>query len=594
MKCFSWLHLTDLHRGMAEQRWLWPSVKEIFFEDLKRLHDKCGPWDLVLFTGDLTQRGSVEEFQEVNELLGQLWERFGKLGSKPKLLVVPGNHDLVRPNEKKPAVRLLKQWNDYQDIQKEFWDDEESDYRRIVTEAFKNYVAWWDKQPYKAKGLTPGILPGDFSVSIEKDGVRLGIVGLNTAFLQLTDGDYESKLALHARQFQVVCGGDGPSWTKQHHACLLLTHHPPAWLNPDSQQHLYGEIVARGRFAVHLCGHMHGVAYRNIAEGGTESRRTWQGCSLFGLEFFGTEGNKEERLHGYTAGKIELYENKGNLMFWPRKTQPQPWQMGIVPDYSLELNDNQHTNPIDFKLLQSIESTDGRNGEHKPRPVDRDLEVTIFIAVLESHPQQATSILLVKDSVGRGKTTLLELYEEYCQGHNIPVARVDLKTSKNPMEISEFILAALKKKYNDVREPSPDEQKQWSPRAFLDYLMKLTHYIQLKRFVLLLDTYDKAGSETKNWITDHLLRMAMPSRVSCLVIVLAGKEVPDPTGEWAPYCSSLSLQRLRLEDWQEHAERVDPSLEQERVRIMQLYNKHADNPLEMATQIDVLARERRA
>jgi len=66
MTYVSWLHLTDLHRGMKEQRWLWPGVRGIFFDDLKKLHEKCGPWDLVLFTGDLTQRGSAEEFQKVN------------------------------------------------------------------------------------------------------------------------------------------------------------------------------------------------------------------------------------------------------------------------------------------------------------------------------------------------------------------------------------------------------------------------------------------------------------------------------------------------------------------------------------------------
>jgi hypothetical protein len=36
---FSWLHLTDLHQGMKAQDWLWPGVKEIFFQDLERLHD---------------------------------------------------------------------------------------------------------------------------------------------------------------------------------------------------------------------------------------------------------------------------------------------------------------------------------------------------------------------------------------------------------------------------------------------------------------------------------------------------------------------------------------------------------------------------
>ena len=103
---FSWLHLTDFHQGMRDQDWLWPGVKEIFFEDLKRLHDKSGSWDLVLFTGDLTQRGSAEEFEKLDRLLVQLWDYFAQLGSSPKLLAVPGNHDLVRPNAKEPAVRL--------------------------------------------------------------------------------------------------------------------------------------------------------------------------------------------------------------------------------------------------------------------------------------------------------------------------------------------------------------------------------------------------------------------------------------------------------------------------------------------------------
>jgi 3',5'-cyclic AMP phosphodiesterase CpdA len=60
---FSWLHLTDFHQGMVEQDWLLAGVMHRFFEDLDRLHDKCGPWDLVLFTGDLTQRGSPKNFK---------------------------------------------------------------------------------------------------------------------------------------------------------------------------------------------------------------------------------------------------------------------------------------------------------------------------------------------------------------------------------------------------------------------------------------------------------------------------------------------------------------------------------------------------
>ncbi|NET60148.1 MAG: tetratricopeptide repeat protein [Symploca sp. SIO2E6] len=350
IKNVSWLHLTDFHQGMKEQNWLWPGVREIFLEDLKRLHEKCGPWDLVLFTGDLTQRGSEEEFRKLDEVLKQLWEHFEQLGSSPKLLAVPGNHDLVRPNPKDPTIRMLQQWSDQPDIQDEFWEEASSPYRQAVTQAFANYSNWWDRQAFVLEGITPGILPGDFSVTLEKDGARLGILGLNSSFLQLTGSNYEGQIALHARQFHTACDGDGSAWTKQHHTCLLLTHHPPAWLNHNSRQHLMSEITSHGRFAVHLCGHMHDVIYQEMAEGGTATQRTFQGRSLFGLEYFGEGGN--QRLHGYTAGKIQLHGDTGQLYFWPREARLQGRQRSIVPDYSLELTDNQHTNSRGFKLLQ--------------------------------------------------------------------------------------------------------------------------------------------------------------------------------------------------------------------------------------------------
>ncbi len=350
--CFNWLHLTDLHTGMKEQNWLWPGVREIFFEDLKKLHDKCGPWDMVLFTGDLTQKGNTKEFAKMNELLEQLWNHLNKLGSSPKLLAVPGNHDLVRPKKETSAVKLIKKWADHPDVQNEFWENPKSEYRRVVTTAFKNHTAWWDAQSFRPDGIKTGIIPGDFSVTFEKQGVKLGIVGLNTSFLQLTGDNYKGKLAIHGKQFHEACGGDGPAWAKQHHACLLLTHHPPVWLNNDSKQYLNGEITDHARFAVHICGHLHETASREISDGGTEARRIWQGRSLFGLEHF-VESTEGERLHGYTAGRIEIDE-KGSLIFWPREARLQGAQRSIVPDYSVNLTDDQHTQPREFKMSMNL------------------------------------------------------------------------------------------------------------------------------------------------------------------------------------------------------------------------------------------------
>ncbi|EDN68541.1 metallophosphoesterase [Beggiatoa sp. PS] len=288
---FSWLHLTDFHQGMKEQDSLLKGVMYRFFEDLERLHDKCGPWDLVLFTGDLTQRGSVKEFQKLNEILDQLWDHFKHLGFEPKFLAVPGNHDLVRPKKLNDSTKLLLQWKD-EEVKREFLQNEKSSYRKVITRAFKNYTDWFKNRPFKPENINEGLLPGDFSVTIEKGDAKLGIVGLNTSFFQLND---DNELIVDTQQFHQACGGNGPIWAEQRDACLLMTHHPPSWLTSDSQEQLNGEITDRGRFAAHLCGHLHEVKPSCFSEGGAEFKYIWQSRSLFGLEYVEVENAGKKR-----------------------------------------------------------------------------------------------------------------------------------------------------------------------------------------------------------------------------------------------------------------------------------------------------------
>jgi 3',5'-cyclic AMP phosphodiesterase CpdA len=108
MANFNWLHLTDLHWGLDGQDSLWPNARTAFFDDLEKIHERSGPWNAVLFTGDFVQQGKREEFEQLEEkVLGPLWQHLDKLGSgKAQLLAVPGNHDLTRPDAKKPAPAL--------------------------------------------------------------------------------------------------------------------------------------------------------------------------------------------------------------------------------------------------------------------------------------------------------------------------------------------------------------------------------------------------------------------------------------------------------------------------------------------------------
>jgi len=259
--------------------------------------------------------------------------------------------------------------------------------------------------------------------------------------------------------------------------------------------------------------------------------------------------------------------------------------------------------------------------------VGRNREIGTFVTSLESPPQQAASILLVEDASGQGKTRLLEIYSGCCREHRIPFAHVDLKGgSLSPLDILWSIqtdlrpFLSLPRCAETLRNPhmtspsfsmcdnkalgqtsytmhntvnltglSLDEQKRWwafGAQAFLEDLLEPERVPSLSRLVLLFDTFEQAKAETKAWIADHVLRMATPNRVSCLVIVVAGRQVPDPTGEWAQCCEMIPLQPLQLGDWLEYARGVKSSVLPEQMRAC--YAKHGTRPLEMAKIIDAL------
>jgi Calcineurin-like phosphoesterase len=259
MASIRWLHLTDLHVGMPGMSPLWPSVKEYLYRDLEEIHRIAGPFDLVLFSGDLVQSGQDAEYEELAGLLDDLWRHFGKLGSSPVLLAVPGNHDLARPKDSSAAVRRLLNWAHDQDLRgTDFWDEKRGrEYRRVIDPAFKGYMRWWRARgaahplPGWVEQNVDGLLPGDFAATIRKDGVSLGVVGLNTSFLQLSGKIGRGNLALHPSQLNRVCGGDPGAWAEKHDVCLLMTHHPPEWLAPDALAYYQSAIFLPQWFAAH-------------------------------------------------------------------------------------------------------------------------------------------------------------------------------------------------------------------------------------------------------------------------------------------------------------------------------------------------------
>jgi hypothetical protein len=325
--------------GQTDQDHLFPNIKEEFWADVDKYTDdqRAGSIDLILFSGDLVQRGATDEFDRFEELMLDVR---AQLAPGAVFLAVPGNHDLVRPKAADSAVAgLMQLWSasstEEASVQDLFWKDATSSQRRVVEKAFANYTDWWQRSvlnPAKAgpdleprvhlSDLVAGLLPGDFRATITKGDIRLGIVGLNSTFLQLTGGDLTGRLSVGVPQITSL-SPDLPKWVNSHHLAFLMTHQPPDWLTPKARQDLEHEINPPGRFALHLMGHMHASRATGQTFGNSPERRLFQGRSWFGLEYFGglDESQRQSRSHGYALGRISWQGSELHVRIWPRTVE---------------------------------------------------------------------------------------------------------------------------------------------------------------------------------------------------------------------------------------------------------------------------------
>ncbi|VTR92801.1 extracellular ligand-binding receptor : Metallophosphoesterase OS=Acidovorax delafieldii 2AN GN=AcdelDRAFT_0074 PE=4 SV=1: Metallophos_2 [Gemmata massiliana] len=350
----NWIHLTDLHFGLDARNWLWPKIKYDFLKDLDKQLPKIGGCDLVFFTGDFVQAGKVNEFDLLNKELDDLWKVLEKHGRHPQLCLIPGNHDLIRPEETSSVAKTLtKLWEHDSQIREIFWTDPSSEYRVAIDNCFSNYTKWISNIRIPVLKSIKGLLPGDFSSTFEKAKIKFGIVGLNTTFLQISKGDYTKKLDLHVAQLNAVCNGAPSTWLSQKTASVLLTHQPPNWLSSRALSHFRKEIYPPGRFLAHFCGHQHIPEAVETSEAGSDPRRLRQGASLFGLETW--EGpDATERIHGYTIGQYWFEGVDGIEKYWPRTMiANRSGGISFSPDHSFALQDD---NSVVSRFSYNIET----------------------------------------------------------------------------------------------------------------------------------------------------------------------------------------------------------------------------------------------
>jgi len=344
---FNILLLGDLHLGRKNDGAVWKNIKHHFFRDLPIVEDLVrAPWDLVALVGDLSFSGQKIQFDEVDAFIEELWDHCGKKGRDHKLVAVPGNHDLLRPGKTVPTeIEALLGRASGGTVDELLFSQETRDkYQRAIKKRFPDFTAWWDGQQHRMPGgIQPTGLPGEFVAVIERSsGVRLGIMGLNSAYLHVKDMSLaESAASVTPHQFWSAGGAD---WCKGQHACVLLTHHPPQWLCSKGREQFSTEVVAPHRFAFHACGHCHVPLAESKSQRAHPPDNILVNTALCGMDRF---GENEERIHGYTAIRIRVEGRRGTYRFWPRKAQ-KDLQWKFQPDTDLNLLTDNGTREIPF------------------------------------------------------------------------------------------------------------------------------------------------------------------------------------------------------------------------------------------------------
>ena len=316
MARFSWLHLSDLNMGARSSRLLRSEYREAFEQDLRRMHARTGPWDLVLISGDLTLSGSEKEFGLLNSTLESLWSYLRSLGSDPELLAVPGDHDFWKGHESL----------DFSEVRKLFQDPvaKVSENIRQRFSPFEDWMqAWRQAHPSPVfQHLRGGLFPGDFVTTVKKEGSRIGVIGLNSIFRDVTS----TKAILYAidlEQVEHTMGKSAREWALEHDVVLLLTHHPPFMLSPRPLRRLKDALTPASGLLLHLCGSLYSDTLG-------PSLFINQAPSLFGLA--SPETKAARGLSGYLVGQLEGPVAGGRFRLFPRVASFEKGAISMGPD----------------------------------------------------------------------------------------------------------------------------------------------------------------------------------------------------------------------------------------------------------------------
>jgi len=271
--------------------------------------------DLLFVTGDLANSGLASEYVTFwTEFAWPLQEVIGE-GSDERTFTVPGNHDVDRRQH--PAFSREEMCD-----AKSHYFEPTSEGKRLREMLMPRFKAFQEEDTTVDKGAFSGER-GAFSRVVEIAGVKVGIAGINTAWLSKDDED-ERKLtpgkALLEKALDELEQADL-------RLRIVLGHHPLDWIIPGEQKAIKSLL---GKHSVlYLHGHLH-EAWAERTHGSGHQFLTIQS----GAGFQAREG--EIWRNGLVWGEADLDAQFVRLQ--PRQWIPAHQDWSLIADAFPELH----------------------------------------------------------------------------------------------------------------------------------------------------------------------------------------------------------------------------------------------------------------
>jgi DNA repair exonuclease SbcCD nuclease subunit len=253
MAKIKWLHISDIHIKPPEQnlenynfdvilRALWKDIEErtSIDKDLQEI-------DFCFITGDISFTSA-----ELDEAFKLLIKPLSQLLGLPlsHIYIVPGNHDNDR-NTITPEIKLIEKKLKTRDRINELLVDKRFEANKSLI--FNRQINYRDFIIRKFKHISLTETNEFFKIVKTKSGVKIKIIGLNSAWLSFGGKEDQKKLALNEPFIQSLSKKNEKS-----DYTLTLVHHPlkqnTDWFK-EIERNTINQVISKSDFI--LSGHVH-------------------------------------------------------------------------------------------------------------------------------------------------------------------------------------------------------------------------------------------------------------------------------------------------------------------------------------------------